>query len=299
MRLDKKNLARRHFTQEARAAMFIKEYIQTKHEEIYQEAVAFYNYVNNIYPQKGDLRKTEEFKAMKLGFMFVAKQKNNVVKNNVVKNVRQVYLPITTTNQEKFTVIAVTTEQAETFPSTTEQAETFPSTTEQAETFPSTTEQAETFPSATEQAETFPSTTEQAETFPSTTEQADTVPGKDKPEKIMQLRIPLMSSHVMTETVKTVIQEVLEENPLTTVCNELLPADIQPTLEEEIPEEAYDQILAGLRQDPDLCKIMEEIEQDHDLNEILEEFVQDPDMDIDLPIEDDRLEQHLQDWEAW
>ena len=269
MRLDKKNLARRQFTQEARAAMFIKEYIQTKHEEIYQEAVAFYNYVNNISPQKGDLQKTEEFKAMKLGFMFVAKQKNNVVKNNVVKNVRQVYLPITTTNQEKFTVIAVTTEQAETFPSTTEQAETFPSTTEQ------------------------------AETFPSTTEQADTVPGKDKPEKIMQLRIPLMSSHVMTETVKTVIQEVLEENPLTTVCNELLPPDIQPTLEEEIPEEAYDQILAGLRQDPDLCKIMEEIEQDHDLNEILEEFVQDPDMDIDLPIEDDRLEQHLQDWEAW
>ena len=272
MRLDKKNLARRQFSQEARAAMFIKEYIQTKHEEIYQEAVAFYNYVNNIYPQKSDLRKTEEFKAMKLGFMFVAKQKNNVVKNP-----RQVYLPITTTNQEKFTVIAYKEPQPDTVPVTTEQAETFPSTTEP----------------TTEQAETFPSTTEQAETFPSTTEQADTVPGKDKPEKIMQLRIPLMSSHVMTETVKTVTQEVLEENPLTTVCNELLPPDIQPTLEEEIPEEAYDQILAGLRQDPDLCKIMEEIEQDHDLNEILEEFVQDPDM------EDDRLEQHLQDWEAW
>ena len=186
---------------------------------------------------------------MKLGSTFVVKQKNNVV-----KDLRQVYLPITTTNQENFTVIAYKDPQADTVPVTT---------------------------------------------FPSTTEQADTVPGKDKPEKIMQLRIPLMSSHVMTATVKTVTQEILEENPLSTVCNELLPPDIQPTLDEEIPEEAYNQILAGLRQDPDLCKLMEEIEQDHDLNEILEEFVQDPDMDIDLPIEDDRLERELENWEAW
>ena len=264
IRQDKKNLLRRQFRQEARAAIFINEYVKAKHEEIYEEAAAFYNYVNTIYPQKSDLRKTQEFKAMKLGSTFVVKQKNNVV-----KDLRQVYLPITTTNQENFTVIAYKDPQADTVPVTT-----FPSTTEQADTVPVTT-------------------------FPSTTEQADTVPGKDKPEKIMQLRIPLMSSHVMTATVKTVTQEILEENPLSTVCNELLPPDIQPSLDEEIPEEAYNQILAGLRQDPDLCKLMEEIEQDHDLNEILEEFVQDPDMDIDLPIEDDRLERELENWEAW
>ena len=276
MRQDKKNLLRRQFRQEARAAIFINEYVKAKHEEIYEEAAAFYNYVNTIYPQKSDLRKTQEFKAMKLGSTFVVKQKNNVV-----KDLRQVYLPITTTNQENFTVIAYKDPEADTVPVTT-----FPSTTEQADTVPVTT-----FPSTTEQADTVPVTT-----FPSTTEQADTVPGKDKPEKIMQLRIPLMSSHVMTATVT---QEILEENPISTVCNELLPPDIQPTLDEEIPEEAYNQILAGLRQDPDLCKLMEEIEQDHDLNEILEEFVQDPDMDIDLPIEDDRLERELENWKAW
>ena len=225
IRQDKKNLLRRQFRQEARAAIFINEYVKAKHEEIYEEAAAFYNYVNNIYPQKSDLRKAEEFKAMKLGFTFVVKQKNNVV-----KDLRQVYLPITTTNQENFTVIAYKDPQADTVPVTT-----FPSTTEQANTVPVTT-----FPSTTQQADTVPVTT-----FPSTTQQADTVPGKDKPEKIMQLRIPLMSSRVMTAKVT---QEILEENPLTTVCNELLPPDIQPTLDGEIPEEAYNQILAGLRQ---------------------------------------------------
>ena len=248
-RLDKKNSARRQYSQEARSAIFIKEYIHAKHQEIYEEAVAFYNHVNNLYPQKSDLRKTQEFKAMKLGMTFVVKQR---------KNPRQVYLPIATTDEHIFTVISTTD-------STTEQAETFPSTID------STTEQAETFPS------TIDSTTEQAETFPSTTE-----------PKIMQLRIPLMCPHEITTTT------VLEENSLTTLCDEL-----QPTLDEEIPEEVYNEILAGLRQDPDLCKLMEEIEKDNDINEIIEEFVQDPDMDIDLPIEDDRLEQHLQDWEAW
>ena len=279
IRQDKKNLLRRQFRQQARAAIFINEYVQAKHEEIYEEAVAFYNYVNTIYPQKGDLRKTQEFKAMKLGSTFVVMQKNNVV-----KDLRQVYLPITTANQENFTVITYKDPQSDTVPVTT-----FPSTTEQSDTVPVTT-----FPSTTEQSDTVPVTT-----FPSTTEQADTVPGKDKPEKTMQLRIPLMSSHVMKATLKTVTQEILEENPLSTLCNELQPPDIQPTLDEEIPEEAYNQILAGLRQDPGLCKLMEEIEQDHDLNEILEEFVQDPDMDIDLPIEDDRLERELENWEAW
>ena len=247
MRLDKKNLARRKYSQEARSAIFIKEYIHAKHKEIYEEAVAFYNHVNNLYPQKSDLRKTQEFKAMKLGMTFVAKQR---------KNLRQVYLPIPTTDEHIFTVISTTD-------STTEQAETFPSTAD------STTEQAETFPS------TIDSTTEQAETFPSTTE-----------PKIMQLRIQLMSPHEITTTT------VLEENSLTTLCDEL-----QPTLDEEIPEEVYNEILAGLRQDPDLSKLMEEIEKDNDINEIIEEFEQD--IDIDLPDIDDRLERELSNWEAW
>ena len=247
LRQDKKNLLRRQHRQEARAAIFINAYVETKHQEIYEEAVAFYNHVNNIHPEKSDLRKTEEFKALKQGMTFVAKQHGKPEKNP-----RQVYLPITTVNQQNFTVHTYEDLQ------TTEQA---------------TTEQ---YP---EQA-----TTEQHP------EQATTEQSTNKHEKIMQLRIPLMSSTVTSQTLKIVTQEIVEENPLTTACNEL--QDMESTLDEEIPQEAFDAILAGLREDPNLTKLMEEIEIDTDLNNILE------DIDVDLPIEDDRLERELN-WEAW
>ena len=340
-RLDRKNLTRRQHTQDARAAIFMMDYVKTKHEETYKEAVAFYNYVNELYPQKGDTRKTDEFKCMKNGMTFVSKQR---------KIVKQTYLPISTTCEHEYRIIITddstaeqpetlplaiqsTTEQAETLPlaiqSTTEQAETLPlaiqstaeqpetlplaiqSTTEQAETLPlaiqSTTEQAETLPlaiqstaeqpetlplaiqSTTEQAETLPlaiqSTAEQPETLPlaiqSTTEQAETLPSTTEIPKTMELGIPLMSPQEISTM-------VLEENLLSTLSDQL-----QPILDEEIPEEIYNKILSELRQDPDLSKIMDEMEQDFNMN--IEEFGE----DIDLPIEEDRLERELENWEMW
>ena len=67
LRQSKKNSLRRQYRQCAREALFIKEYIQIKYPDAYGEAGAFYNYVNSIYPTKCDLRKTEEFKAIRLG----------------------------------------------------------------------------------------------------------------------------------------------------------------------------------------------------------------------------------------
>ena len=205
---------------------------------------------------------------------FVAKQHGKPEKNP-----RQVYLPITTVNQQNFTVHTYedlqTTEQA-----TTEQ---YPeqATTEQ---YPeqATTEQHPE--QATTKQHPEQATTEQHP------EQATTEQSTNKHEKIMQLRIPLMPSTVTSQTLKIVTQEIVEENPLTTACNEL--QDMESTLDEEIPQEAFDAILAGLREDPNLSKLMEEIEIDTDLNNILE------DIDVDLPIEDDRLERELN-WEAW
>ena len=311
IRQDKKNFLRRQYRQQARAAIFINDYVEVKHQEIYEEAVAFYNYVNGLYPEKKDLRKTEEFKALKLGFTFVAK-KDKAVKQNPP----QVYLPITTVNQENFTVITYNDLQTDTEQATTEQATAEQATTEQATSEQATTEQATAEQATTEQATSEQATTEQATAERATTEQATAERATNKPQKIMQLRIPLLPSSVTTQTVNIVTQEIVEENPLTTAVNKLLPNDIEPTLDEEIPEEAFNAILAELRQDPDLRKLMEDIEEesdlnnvseDTDLNNILEEIVQDPvlnsivedidQMDIDLPI-DDRLEQELN-WEAW
>ena len=252
IRLDKKNLARRKHSQESRAAIFINEYIKEKHREAYEEAVAFYNYVNELHPQKQDIRKTQEFKAMKNGMMFVTKRP---------KIVRQMYTPITTTGEHEITIIA-TDEQPETLPSI-QQSETLPSI-----------EQAETLPSI-EQAETLPST-EQAETL-SSTEQAETLP------KTMQLHIPLMSPEEISIT-------VLEQNLLGTLSEQL-----QPTLDEEIPEEVYNKIISELRLDPDLSKLMDDIEQD--IEQDIQQHI--GEQDIDLPIEEDRLELELQNWEMW
>ena len=42
-------------------------YIQHKHSKIYQEAMAFYDKLNALYPQKTDLRRTYEFQAFVTG----------------------------------------------------------------------------------------------------------------------------------------------------------------------------------------------------------------------------------------
>ena len=119
IRLDKKNLSRRQHTQQARAAIFVSEYIKEKHRETYEEAVAFYNYVNELHPKKNNLIKTHEFKAMKNGILSVVKQP---------KIIKQTFKPIPTTVQHEIAVINAdeqsSTEQAETVASSAEQAKT-------------------------------------------------------------------------------------------------------------------------------------------------------------------------------
>ena len=48
-----------------REALFVNEYIQIKHENIYNEAAAFYNQLNKKHDRKPDLRKTNEFRIWK------------------------------------------------------------------------------------------------------------------------------------------------------------------------------------------------------------------------------------------
>ena len=237
-RQDRKNEGRRQFRQDARAAMFMNEYIQQKYPEVYNEAGAFYNYVNSMYPTKSDLRRTEEFKAMKKGMTFVAKNKDSVVKNPL-----QVYRPITDLSNENFTVHCYT------------------------ETVTETVETSHT--------ETVETLAEIEQSAPETTQPAN------KPQKTMQLRIPLLPptqiTGVQNGLTATQITEV--QNGLTAICNESVPEDI---LNEVIPEEIYQSILRDLHMDPELAKIMDDVEMG---------------MDIGLPIEDDdRLEQYLENW---
>ena len=54
-------LKRREAAAKARQDRTIASYLEKKYPEIYNEAVVFYNGLNQKYPTKLDLRKTEEF----------------------------------------------------------------------------------------------------------------------------------------------------------------------------------------------------------------------------------------------
>ena len=254
---DKKNALRCRYRQQAREALFIQEYIQQRYPEAYEEAATFYNYVNNIYPTKKDLRRTDEFKALKMGFTFVAKKGNNVLKKPA-----QVFQPISDLSQENYTVVCYKLPETTTEQTTTE--------TEQTAT--------ETQQTATE---TQQATTETEQTATETEQTATETEQTNQVKKTMQLKIPLMPAELFTQTEKIITQEIVEENPLTAAYSQTLTDDIESFLNEEIPQEVYETILTELRQDPHLSKIMEDIE----LDQI--------DMEVDLPSEDDRLEQEL------
>ena len=252
---DRKNTLRRQYRQQAREAIFIKDYICERHPEAYQEAAAFYNHVNSMYPEKKDLRRTDEFKAVKLGFTYVQKKRTDVHKPP-----KQVFQPIIDVSQEEYTVVFYKP------PETAAETETHQVSTE-----------TETQQSASQTETHQPAT--QTETQQSATNQ--------QPKRIMELKIPLMSPDLFTQTVT---QEIVEENLITTACSETLTDDIDSFLNEEIPQDMYETILTELRKDADLCKIMDDIE----LNPIMDDIELDPcDMEIDLPVEDDRLEQEL------
>ena len=70
-----KNNLRRQQRDEIRQALLINDYIKLKYSEVYEDAAKFYNYLNNFYPCKKDLRRTDEFKALKMGFTFVGKKR--------------------------------------------------------------------------------------------------------------------------------------------------------------------------------------------------------------------------------
>ena len=60
---------RREGRTKVRQALFIHDYIFHKYYDIYEEAAQLYNRINEIYPKKPDLRRTEEFKDWKRDVM--------------------------------------------------------------------------------------------------------------------------------------------------------------------------------------------------------------------------------------
>ena len=65
--MSKKNIYRRNASANVRTERIITGYVKYRHPEIYEEAYSFYNHLNELYPEKKDLRRCNEYEWLKNG----------------------------------------------------------------------------------------------------------------------------------------------------------------------------------------------------------------------------------------
>ena len=296
---------RRENRSKVRQALFISEYVFQKHFAVYEEAANFYNELNTIYPVKHDLRKTDEFKAMKLGIPYQMKTKK--VTRKLVKHHHQ---PIPVTLGNSFTLICEEAANPEQHTEGDEPVSPEQHTEVDKPVSPEQHTEVDEPVSPEQHTEVDEPVSPEQHTevdepvspeqhtevdepvSPEQHAEVDEPVSPEKPassqqgkQKVMQLRIPLLKPSVITQTVQIVTDEVLEENPLQVAAEEVVQqsAPLYPSLDEEIPNEILERIINELREDPELRKIMTNIEQDIEFEQI--------GMDLDIP--EDRLEQEL------
>ena len=231
-----------------RQALMISDYVNIKYSTIYQEAAEYYNELNSMYPLKSDLTKCDEFKALKM------------IANGAPIRIRK-YSKFRHTNiplEQRFEIPVQPLEQPESSTSTVQPVEL-------------------------EQRFEIPvQPLEQPESPISTRQSA-----KPTAEKVMELKIPLLKTSVVTQTLQIHTEQTIQENPLTVAAEVTIPENptFHPSLMEEIPQNVIDRIINELRQDPELETIMTEIEEDIEFEQV--------GMDLDVS-NDDRLENYLE-----
>ena len=64
-KMDRKNISRREESMRVREERVITGYVRYVHPEVYKEAYEFYSQLNKLYPEKKDLRRTNEYELLK------------------------------------------------------------------------------------------------------------------------------------------------------------------------------------------------------------------------------------------
>ena len=65
--MSRKNIYRREETEKVRIERVVAGYLKYRHPGIYEEAYSFYNHLNELYPNKKDLRRSNEYEWLKKG----------------------------------------------------------------------------------------------------------------------------------------------------------------------------------------------------------------------------------------
>ena len=90
--MQRKNFWRREESARVRESRIITGYVKYKHPEVFSEAKEFYDELNELYPNKKDLRRTNEFEWLKTGTgtkqrkFYERKRKDQKKKKDVTDN---------------------------------------------------------------------------------------------------------------------------------------------------------------------------------------------------------------------
>ena len=276
----RKNSWRRELAAKARQDRTIVAYLQLKRPDSYNEAVEYYNSLNQKYPSKLDLRKTEEFHALKSslnGETPIKKPKKT--KRTYAKRTFPNITPVKNSAQETAKVINDNMElniQLMSHPKTTEPSDKIHKEIEQimgelrqdpilASFFSNPPTETPTEPPTEPPTETL---TEPAEiTIDITPTEPPTEPPIETLPEPAEITIDITPTEPPTEPPIETLTEPAE-----------ITIDITPTITEEIPQRIIDEIV-------------EELQKDHELEQIFDEM----DIDIEIP-SSSPLEDELLSW---
>ena len=271
-RAQRRKEQRREHRSKARQDLLMCEYIQYKYFDIYSEAAEFYNTLNTQYKEKYDLRKTPEYRAWK------SEIKGEPLKTR--KLPKPTHMNIKSTPLQNLNLIELQPQSpntAESPPQSPSLVELQPQTQNTVESPPQSPSLVELQPQTQNTAESPPQSPSLVELPPPP--QRQTLKGHQVYNDNLQLRIPLIRHKpktprptVITETLHTVTEEVLEESTM------------QPSILEELAPEMIEQIINELRLEKDLRDIFTDVEQQIEFEQL--------GMDIDI-VEDNALENEL------
>ena len=303
---------RRQGRSKVRQSLFINDYIFYKHHVIYQQAAQLYNELNEIYPKKPDLRRTEEFKNWKLDVTGQPRSvKRKTKKRHPYTFPSHANIPMARCIDPhvNFTVV-VPPESPRGLAESSDHQNVkkvmelrIPLMCPPAETPRTVTEEvlepslcAETVTEEVLEPSLCAETVTEEVLEPSLCAETVTEEVLEPSLCAETVTEEVLEPSLYTETIQTVTEEVLEPSLYTetiqTVTEEVLEegiSSLEPSLHEEVSPEIIQKIVEELSQDPGLKDILTSFEEHKEFKQL--------GMDLDMP--DDRLENELENLIFW
>ena len=268
------NSWRRQLAVKARQDRTIVEYLQLKRPEVYNEAVEYYNTLNKKYPSKLDLRKTDEFHALRASVNGETQSKRKTRRTYAKRTFPDITKTIPVKNPAQETIVVLEDNMQLNIPlisypdkGTTEPSESSKIDREIEEIMDELKHDpilASFFQTPSEPTETPSEPTETPSEPTETPSEPTETPSEPTETPSEPTEIPSEPTETPSEPTETPSEPT--EIPFEPTDIVIEPAeiviDIQPTITEEIPKRVIAEIVADLQEDPHLELIFDEMDID-------------------------------------